>query len=301
MKFKYQGYPLNSGGNVYRPTIPIILKNGAMHFNDYLQQTERELKIRNYSPRTVQAYLGALKFYFLFNDQPERFNEENIKNFLLAKKEQNCAPKTLHVYLSAIKFFYGEVLNIKQRINIKFARKQRRIPVALTRKEIIHLIAITHNQKHKLMISLAYGAGLRVSEVVNMKVGDLQFAENLIHIKNAKGGKDRFSIIPDPIKDDLKRFISDKPVKSILFESLRGGKLSSRTAQKVFANSLQRAGIDKPATFHSLRHSFATHLVQSGTALHLIQEILGHRDIKTTQMYLHLSAGESIAAVRSPL
>lgn len=193
------------------------------------------------------------------------------------------------------------MLKIKRKINIKFARKNRRLPITLEKKEILEILGKTTNRKHRTMIALAYGAGLRVSEVTNLRVDNLDFSKNLIRIENSKGAKDRYTLLPEPLTSELKEFTNGKSRGDPVFESVRGGKLTTRTLQKIFLAACARAEIFKPATFHSLRHSFATHLVQSGTALHLVQEILGHSDIKTTQMYLHLSAGESISAVKSPL
>lgn len=267
----------------------------------YLHKTERELKIRNYSRLTMKAYLGALRFYFLFNERPDRFCEDSVKNFLMKKQAEGCASKTLHVYLSAIKFFYRDVLKTSHKINIKFARKNRRLPITLDKKEIQQIITKTTNRKHRIIIALAYGAGLRVSEVTNLQVQNLDFGKALIRIENSKGAKDRYTLLPETLISELKEFTHGKSRGDPVFESMRGGKLTTRTLQKIFLAACARAEILKPATFHSLRHSFATHLVQSGVNINIVQELLGHTDLKTTQIYVHIAKTTILSEIRSPL
>ena len=150
------------------------------------------------------------------------------------------------------------------------------------------------------MISLAYGAGLRVSEVVKIRVKDLNFLEKIIYVRQAKGNKDRITVLPEKLLPDLKDFAFKKNKDDFLFESERGGLLTTRTAQKIFSSALLKAGISADATFHSLRHSFATHLLENGTDIRYIQALLGHRSIRTTQRYTQVSAS-GIRNIKSPL
>jgi len=191
--------------------------------NSYLSLVERELKIRGYRARTIQAYLSVLKLYFDFVDF-RIFGEieEKVKNFLLHKKEQNCSSKTLHVYLSAIQFFYREFLKIPQPFEIKFARQGRKLPVILTHEEIMEIIRTLQNMKHRLIVALAYGAGLRVSEVTNLRVGDLNFQESLLYIRDSKGGRDRITFLPAKLQPELYDFVRQKDPKYFVFESQRG-------------------------------------------------------------------------------
>ncbi len=267
----------------------------------YLEQTSQELKLRNYSFKTIKAYLGCLREYFDFKKfNLERIDEEKIKQFLLDKQSKNYAPQTINLYLSAIKFFYREVLKISQKINLKFAKRTKKLPIVLSREEIKQIINSIKNLKHKLIISLAYGAGLRISEVVNLKLKDIDFNELTIHLKNAKGKKDRITIFPEKIKNDLQNLITGKNSGNYVFESERGGKLTERTAQKVFENALRETGIKKDATFHSLRHSFATHLLENGVDVRYVQELLGHRNIRTTQLYTQVT-NPKLKNIKSPL
>lgn len=150
------------------------------------------------------------------------------------------------------------------------------------------------------MLGLAYGAGLRVSEVVALKVPDLDFNELTIHIKQAKGRKDRISVVPEKLRMDLTNLMAGKEHVEYVFASERGGKLTTRTAQKIFEHALVRANINKPATFHSLRHSFATHLLENGVDIRYVQVLLGHNNIRTTQRYTQVT-NPKLKSIKSPL
>ncbi len=266
-----------------------------------LRQVETELRVRNYSPKTLKSYLHCLRVFFNFpgagNARP---NEDVIRRFLESLAQMDVSPETRNVYLSAIKFYYGCVLKRPLRINIRTAKRPRRLPVVLSRDEIERLITATNNPKHRLMLSLAYGAGLRVSEVVSLRVGDLDLNGLTLHIKEAKGGKDRISVLPEKLVADLRSFISGRTSLDFVFPSEWGGKLTTRTAQKVFEHALIKSGIAKPATFHSLRHSFATHLLENGVDVRYVQVLLGHQNIRTTQHYTQVT-NPMLKNVRSPL
>lgn len=268
---------------------------------NYLTQAKTELKLRNYSPKTVNSYLNCLRDYFEFQKiNLDKIDENSIKIFLLNKQSKNYAPQTINLYLNAIKFFYREVLKTYQKINIKFAKRSRKLPIVLSRLEIKQIIDSIKNLKHKLIISLAYGAGLRVNEVISLKVKDINLDELTVHLKDTKGKKDRLTIIPESIRNDIKILISEKSLDEIVFASERGGKLTERTAQKIFENGMKKAGIKKDATFHSLRHSFATHLLENSVDVRYVQELLGHSNIRTTQIYTQVT-NPKLKNIKSPL
>lgn len=223
-----------------------------------------------------------------------------MKQFLLLKKDKGYSPKTLHLYLQAISFFFKRILHDHQALVKLYAKKEQKLPVVLTRKQIQQILSVIMNPKHRLMMALSYGAGLRVSEVVKLKVCDLDFDEGLLYIRLGKGKKDRYTILPEKLIPILRKYVKKKNERDYVFESARGGKLHTRTPQKVFSKALQKSGVRRKATFHSLRHSFATHLIASGVNLKSVQDLLGHRDIKTTQMYIHLTKA-TIRNVKSPL
>lgn len=266
-----------------------------------LSRAEREMRIRGFSPKTVKAYLYGLGEYFAFkqNDLPVP-DEEDIKNFLLAKGKEGSKPQTRNLLLNAIKFYYRDVLRSDLRLNIHSVRKDSALPVILSRDEIERVLSVTENTKHRFLLALAYGAGLRVSEVINLRVRDVDCAELTVHVKQGKGRKDRMTVLPQRLVPDIRNLMAGKESADILFASERGGKLSARTAQKVFERSLQKAGIAKEATFHSLRHSFATHLLENGVDVRYVQTLLGHQNIRTTQVYTHVT-NPSLKNIRSPL
>lgn len=287
-----------------------------------LQETERELKLRNYSPRTVRSYLAYLKEYLNFvKTGYDKRTEwiEIIKDFLLKKHEDKYSPQTVNLALNAVKFFYRNVVRIGTPIRIKCAKKSLKIPAVLSKNEILRILRSIGNQKHRLMLALAYGAGLRVSEVVKLKIQDLNFEQDLISVQEAKGRKSRVTIMPKTIKNELKKFVFWRNKERYVFESNRrksisknspmkcdrrenvwGRRLTTRTAQKVFENALIKTGVNRQASFHSLRHSFATHLLENKVDLRFIQELLGHKDIRTTQIYTKVSSG-AIREIASPL
>ncbi|MFH1426918.1 MAG: site-specific tyrosine recombinase/integron integrase [Patescibacteria group bacterium] len=268
---------------------------------EYLNKTLKELKVRNYSPKTIKAYLMCIELYLKYKKvNLNKLDEEDIKDFLLLLKDKGKSPQTINLYLNSIKFFYNQVLKIYKKIDLKFAKRNKSLPIVLSREEIKNILENTKNIKHRLMITLAYSSGLRVSEVINLKVQDLDLKDLTIHIKNAKGMKDRITVFSEKILNEIKNMIAGKDKNCFVFESERGGQLTTATAQKVFIKSLEKCKINKPATFHSLRHSFATHLLENGTDVRYVQELLGHVNIRTTQIYTHVM-NPALKKIKSPL
>jgi len=271
---------------------------------DYLDKLSQELRLRNYSKRTIESYTICLRYFFEFlkknNVEIEDDNQELVKKFLLQKQERGASAQTINLYLNAIKTFYKDILKSQQKIDLRFAKKSKKLPVVLSHREIEMIIEATINLKHRLMISLAYGAGLRVSEVISLKVKDIDFDELMIHLKGAKGNKDRITVLPEKLKSAIQNLITEKSLNDPVFESERSGILTDRTAQAIFNHGLRKAGIKKEATFHSLRHSFATHLLENGTDIRYIQELLGHANIRTTQIYTKVT-NPAVRNIKSPL
>lgn len=179
-------------------------------------------------------------------------------------------------------------------------KKQKNLPIILSKNQINLIINSISNQKHKLMLSISYGAGLRVSELVNLKVEDINIKELTVHIKTKKGQKDRISIIPEKIISDLEEIINKKSKNDYLFSNEHGKKITTRTAQKVFENALKITNIKKELSFHSLRHSFAAHLLENCVDMQCIQSLLGHKNIRTTQIYKQVSSPK-LKNIKSPL
>lgn len=266
-----------------------------------LQKTERELKIRNYSRKTIKSYLYGLREYFSFKgDGFERLDQENIRNFLLYCVQKQISPQSRNLFLYSIKFYYRNVVKNSQKIEIQSAKNPKSLPVVLSRSEIEKILQSLTNTKHRLLLSLAYGAGLRVSEVVALKIKDIDLEEMILHIKQAKGPKDRISVFPEKLIDDLRCLSTGKTKDDFVFSSERGGMLTTRTAQKIFEKAFHISNIKKDATFHSLRHSFATHLLENGTDVRYVQELLGHANIRTTQIYTQVT-NPKLKNIKSPL
>lgn len=268
---------------------------------EYLLETERELRYRNYSVKTIKAYTTCIK-YFLekIGKKPEIISRDEIIDFIFYLQSKNKAPKTINLYKESIKFFYREVLKQEKEINIKLSRESKKLPVVLTNNEIKSIIENIKNEKHKFIISLSYGSGLRVSDTINLRVWDFDLENLTIHIKWWKWQKDRITIFSSSLKKDILKLSQLKAWNDYLIESERWWILTTRTLQKIFNDALKRSWIKKEASFHSLRHSFATHLLENWTDIRYIQELLWHSSIKTTQIYTKV-VNPKIKNIISPL
>ena len=266
-----------------------------------LNRLAKELVIRGFSKRTVKGYLSHnLNFLGFVNKSAREVTSEDIKNYLLFLRAKGYTNTSLNNVISALKFYYGQILKRRLFQGLKRPKKESYLPAVLSRNEIQRLLDVTSNPKHRLLLALSYGAGLRVSEVVRLKVKNLDFDQGLIYVRQAKGSKDRLSLLPEAIKKTLRQVVASKSADDHLFISQRGGSLTTRTAQKIFEQALAKSGINKEASFHSLRHSFATHLLERNTDIRYVQELLGHQSIKTTQRYTHVT-NLRLKNIKSPL
>jgi len=263
---------------------------------------ECALTIKGYSLKTQKTYMYNIEKYLEFDPEGiRRYSKQMVQQFLFDKAKEGVGPVSRNLYLCAIKFFYFNVIGRRKDITVSYAKRPKSAPLCLSKRMVLAIADATNNQKHKLIILLAYGAGLRLSEVINLKVWDLKIYERRIYIRNSKGNKNRNTILPDKLWDSLRRYIKGKHISQYVFESNRGGKLHSRTVQKIFKNALKKSKIEEQnATFHSLRHSFATHLIENGVNLRYVQELLGHSSIRTTQIYTHVRR-KAIQMIKSPL
>lgn len=272
-----------------------------MEFKELLQKIENELKLRNYSRKTIKSYLLCLADYFKYiKNVVKNPDTELIKKYLLEKQAKRQSSQTINLYLNAIKYFYREICKNSAPIDIRFAKTASKLPIVLSRNEIGKIINSIENKKHRLLVSLSYGAGFRVSEVINLKIKDINLEELTIHIKGAKGNKDRITIFPEKLKNELRESITFNNTNDYVFGNNGGNQLTERTAQKIFESAMKKSGIQKEATFHSLRHSFATHLLENGVDVRYVQELLGHANIRTTQLYTKVT-NPSLKNIKSPL
>lgn len=268
---------------------------------EFLKKLEVELKIAKNSEYTLRNYIIPNKKIFEFtNKNPEQIDEDDIKLYLSENLTESSSSSII-VFLSAIKYAFSSILKNDITLGIKRPKREKRIPVVLSKDEIKKLFEILNNKKSKLMISLMYACGFRVSELINLKNDDINFEENVGYVKQAKGRKDRMFNIPNFLVEDLKKQIGSQKQNDVKFVfSGPKGKLTPRNIQKIVSKAAHRAGINKDVHPHTLRHSFATHLLENGTDIRKIQELLGHSNLATTQIYTHIST-EELKKIKSPI
>jgi len=262
----------------------------------------REVRIRSYSHRTGEMYTYYNEEFLSFTGKsPDRIVQDDIKQYLDHLAEcKRVTGATLNCAVNALRFYYGRILGKKFVYQVKRAKKEKKLPVVLSRNEVKRLIATQLNIKHRLMLALTYSAGLRVSETASLKVSDLDFERRVITIRKAKGKKDRTTLLSAKVVDLVQAYLRRYEPAEWLFEGqTMGCRISKRTVQKIFENARDAAGITKRAGIHSLRHSFATHLLEAGTDIRIIQELLGHASCHTTEIYTHVST-RILANISSP-
>lgn len=269
-----------------------------------LAQMEQLLILKNYSASTKKTYLVefAQLLYILKERSANDLSYADLrKYFAWCLNLKKLSANQVHSRMNAVKFYYEQILKMdKFYEEIPRPKKPFLLPKVLGEKTVIKLLAAADNMKHKLLLSLCYGMGLRVSEICAVKIEDIDSDRMQVSIVAAKGKKDRYVNLPASILIALRAYyVLYKPVV-YLFEGQYGGPYSVRSAQKVFKASLAKAGINKDVGIHSLRHSFATHLLEAGTDISLIQKLLGHNDIKTTLIYTHVS-NKTVTNIESPL
>jgi integrase/recombinase XerD len=272
-----------------------------MKKEEFLQKLEVELKISKNSKYTLRNYLNANSELLTFSQKnPEDMTEDDVKAFM-ASKLSDSSSSSIIVFLSALRFAYTSILKRDLTAGIKRPKREKRIPAVLTKEEVKRLFNALQNKKSKLMISLAYACGFRVSELVNLKLADLNFNEMIAHIRQAKGKKDRIVNLPAFLLEDLKEQVSHQQAEKqeYLFTG-PNGQLTDRNIQKIVMAAAKKAGIEKEVHPHTLRHSFATHLLENGVDIRKIQELLGHADLSTTQIYTHISR-EELKKIQSPI
>ena len=255
----------------------------------------QECKLKGYSQKTIDTYLHHIKKYVFSGKQPREFLLELIEKGN-SEETVRSASFAIKFYLNTIKKESSEIQDILN--NLPNLKREKKLPVVLSKEEIESLISATKNINHRLIIQICYSAGLRISEIINLKWHDIDFDRNLIHLKRAKGKKDRIVMLSLKVKDGLMNLTLNK--EGYIFLTNRSGKYTQRTIQKIIENVAIKAGIRKNITPHTLRHSFATHLLENGTDIRYIIDLLGHSDISTTLIYTKVS-NKNIRNIKSPL
>lgn len=272
-------------------------------YEKYMLLLEEEAKIRNLKNRSILCYKNYVSYFLNYvGKDPQELSCQDVRDFLLAKKAEGLRATTLNLYNSAIRFFYRNVLHILwDDVRVPRMRIDHKLPTVLSRQDIDRLLDSTDDLKYKAMFATMYSSGLRVSEVIHLHYEDISRTNMQIHVRESKSRMDRYTILSRRNLDILTEywFQCGRP-RDILFPNkFTGGYLTVSTLEQVMRRSVRSAGLPAGATPHSLRHSFATHLMEAGVDSRTIQTLLGHRDPKSTEIYLHVS-NKSIMGIRSP-
>lgn len=272
-----------------------------------LEVLGRELRLRNYSLKTIKAYKSCVRSFvkYFLPRHPRDLTNDDVRSYLLHLLEEKKRPAgTVNQVFNALKFLYVELYHLPFVIEtLPRPQKDHKLPDVLNTVEVRKIFGAVKNTKHRVMLMLAYASGLRVSELVQLRIEDLDVQRGLIHLRGAKGKKDRFTILPPTMIPLLHRYAEEYRLRNSgwLFPSgMSSPHLATRSIQAVFERAVVSAGITKPVSMHTLRHSFATHLLESGTDLRYIQELLGHQSLRTTEIYTHVS-NRQLGKIRSPI
>ena len=258
-----------------------------------------ECKLRNYSKKTIQIYLHYnQKFLNFVNKTPQQVTQKDIRSYLLFLIGKNKSSSTVNLAHNALNFYYTVIM--KRRFQkVAFQKREKRIFFVPSGDQIARMIQVTKNQKHKLVISLLYATGVRVSELVRIQLVDIDFKKRLLKVEQGKGNKDRFTIISHFAMMQIKSYLQLRTYKSKYLFAGRDGHISTRTVEAIVKRAKLNIGINESISPHSLRRSFATHHMINGTRDQYVQQMLGHKDIRTTRGYQNVDNGH-LSNVKSP-
>jgi len=259
--------------------------------------------LRKYANNTVRTYVACFeKFINHYRDKELiEINENDIRQYLKQLIQEKRSDSYLNQMINSIKFYFEVVQDMPNRYyDIERPQKQFRLPEVLSRNEVMAMIGIVRNLKHRCIISLLYSAGLRRSELLNLKLTDLDSHRMLIKVNQGKGRKDRLTLFSNTILEELRRYYKAYLPKTFLFEGFDGQQYTATSVAKIVSKAASRAGIRRKVTPHTLRHSFATHLLEEGTDIRYIQSLLGHSSSKTTEIYTHVAVN-AFARIKNPL
>jgi len=270
---------------------------------DRLTSFENLLKLKGYSSKTIKSYLGHMRrFIEYINGDIESINYTELEKYSLFLLDDQKSHSYVNQGINSIKFYLKNINKDDQILkNIVRPKKEKRLPNILSEEEVFRVLNALDNQKHKVLLMLTYSAGLRVSEVAKIKVCDIDSGRMLLRISQGKGRKDRYTILSSKLLEELRKYYKQYRPKDYLFQGQNGeDHITERSVQRVFKSACQKAKISKKVGIHSLRHSFATHLLEQGTDLRYIQELLGHSSSKTKEIYTHVT-NRIISKIVSPL
>lgn len=270
-----------------------------------IEQVVKEMQVQNYSPRTIQNYGLCLKRLLNYSDVPlEGVSINEFKKYLYHRiTVDKISVSLINQNISAFKILQESVLGREwEPLKIKRPRRDKKLPVVLSQEELAKMIAVTVNIKHRAIIALAYSSGMRREEIRNLKPSEIDSTRMQVHVKSGKGNKDRYTLLAQKALELLRLYYKLEKPKTYLFEPVnkKAMRYGAETLNKIVKNSAKKAKIKKEISFHTLRHCFATHLLEKGVNLRLIQKFMGHSSIKTTAMYLHI-ANINPGSITSPL
>ncbi len=277
-----------------------------MEVDKLIDEFEKKLVLQRYSTNSIKNYKSAVKSFLLLAQKkfsnPLEIDEQVIEKYIYWKVDKHKIGSSHQrlIVASIDKFYqslYNRLLNLKHLYPL---RKSKSLPDYITTSEVKRMIDHVDNKKHLCIIKLLYGAGLRLSELINLKLTDINSQDMLIYIRKAKGNKDRVVMLSESLLKDLRDYFMLYKPREYLFEGQGGGMYSDKSVQNVVKDAARKAGIKKKVTPHTLRHSFATHLLEAGTDIRYIQQLLGHQSIKTTEVYTHIT-DVSKSNIKSPL
>jgi len=267
-------------------------------------QMEMDMRLRRFSPKTIVCYLACMKGVAKhFRKSPAELGDEEIRAYLYHLMEERKVSQSVLVQTySALKFFFEKTLQKQwNAFRIPRCKQRRKLPAVLTREEVESILSATKNLKHRAILMTIYSAGLRIGEATRLKVSDIDSGRMMIRVNEGKGLKDRYSLLGERNLEMLRRYWKTyRPLEWLFPGRNASGPVSTSAIQRVFKTSLEKAGIKKKASVHTLRHCFATHLLESGTDLYYIQRLLGHKSAGTTSVYLHIT-GKDIGKIKSPI
>ncbi len=269
-----------------------------------MKEMIKHLHLKAYSQNTIELYTGEMVVLLrLLAERPVNgLSVQQIQAYLLwLINKKQCSESKIHTTINALKFYFEQVLH-KEKMFFEIPRPKRpiKLPTVQSQNEVKKIIHSTENVKHHTILMLAYATGMRVSEIVNVTINDIDSERMVIYVRLGKGKKDRQVMLSEKLLVQLRTYYKAYKPKKYLFEGVYGGKYSERSVQEIFAMAKQMTNNQKRGGIHSLRHSFATHLLESGTDIKVIQELLGHNDLKTTERYTHVSI-RKVSNLQSPL
>ncbi|MGV0939810.1 tyrosine-type recombinase/integrase [Empedobacter sp. ULE_I140] len=259
-----------------------------------LKTLQNRLKLQRYANNTIKSYCGYAQ---VFLEQMEKYNRldeipiSEIELFINTKvTQENISVSYQRSLVGAIKKVFELIENQKIELNYLYPkRKVNKLPTFFSQEEVRNLLNATENLKHKAILTIIYSCGLRLSELINLKIADIKSESNLLLIRQSKGNKDRIVALPNKLLLLLREYYKVYQPKDFLFEGAKGDQYSERSVQLILKNAMSKAGVLSKGSVHTLRHSYATHLIKSGIDVRVVQELLGHNDIRTTMIYTHIT------------